>query len=201
MIELVAAFLLTFAISKIIDKLYKNFSAELSFPAEIQSRSRFRKIILFAGIFLSERFFLELPEPQNFYSTAAAIFLLVVTVTDFEQQIIFDKILLPFALLGIFATVQLNLPLTNHLLASAVGGGLFLLVAVLTNGIGGGDVKFIACLGLWFGTEKLFWIVICGMIFAGMVALILILLGKAGRKDCFAYAPYFALTAVYFLID
>ena len=195
MTEIFFAAVLTFAISKIIDELYKKFSAELSFPAEIQQRSRFRKIFLFAGIFLLEMFL------QNFYSITAAIFLLVVIVTDFEQQIIFDRILFPFALLGIFSTVQQNFLLTNHLLAAAVGGGFFLLLAILTNGIGGGDIKLIACLGLWFGTEKLFWIVICGMIFAGLAALILILFGKVDRKSYLAYAPYFALTAIYFLIS
>ena len=190
----------TFASSFCIDKLYKKFPAELSFPDEIIYRKRFRKMILFAGIFFCTNFLIKLPTPQNFYSITAVIFLLLITVTDLEQQIIFDKILITFALLGIISTYHLNLSLINHLIAAIIGGGIFLFIAILTNGIGGGDIKFIFVLGLWFGTDKLFSIVTTGMIFAGIAALILILLGKASRKDFFAYAPYFTLTTIYFEI-
>lgn len=190
----------TFLISWLIDSLYKKFSEELSFPNEIESRSRYRKIILSAGIFFCTFFFIKLPEPQNFYSVVAAIFLLTIAITDFEQQIIFDRILLPFALLGIIATWHLNLSPINHLLAAILGGGLFLPLFILTeNGIGGGDVKLLFCLGLWFGMVKLFSIIFFGVIFAGISALLLILFGKVKRKDFFAYGVYFALTAVYFL--
>lgn len=190
MIEIFASAVLTFAISKIIDALYKKFFAEIAFPAEIESRGRFRKIILFAGILSAEIFL------QNLFSITATIFLLIVTVTDFEQQIIFDKILLPFAILGIFFTVSLNLSLENHLLAAILGGGFFLLLAFV-GGIGGGDIKFIACLGLWFGTAKLFYIVVYGMIFAGVAALFYLLFTKS---KTFAYAPYFALSTLYLAV-
>ena len=192
----------TFSSSRHIDKLYKKFSAELSFPNELARRSRFRKIILFTGIFFCTFFLLKLPAPQNFYSTVAAIFLLTITVTDFEQQIIFDKILFPFALFGIISILHLNLSLTDHLIAAGLGGGFFLLLAFLTkNGIGGGDVKLIACLGLWFGTEKLLSIITAGIIFSGIAALFLILLGKVSRKDFFAYGVYFTLVTIYFLLN
>ena len=201
MIEIIFSIAITFATSKWIDELYKKFFAELSFQNEIENRSKFRKIILTVGIFLFINFFMKYPAPQNFYSVIAAIFLLLITVTDFEQQIIFDKMLIIFALLGIIATIHLNFSLTNHLIAAIVGGGFFLFLAIITNGIGGGDIKFIFTLGLWFGTEKLFSIVIYGIIFAGIAALILILFGKVTRKDFFAYAPYFAITAIFFMID
>ena len=187
------------ASSSCIDTLYKKFSTELSFANEIERRSRFRKIILFTANFFCAMYLIKLPAPQNFYSIVAAIFLITFTITDFEQQIIFDKILLLFAMLGVIATIHLNLSLTNHLLAAIIGGGIFLLLAFITGGIGGGDIKLIASLGLWFGTDKLFSIVTIGIIFAGIIALILILFGKVKRKDYFAYSPYFTITSLYYL--
>ncbi len=188
--------LLTFAGSKLIDFLYRLPDAPLTYPEQIKIRSRFRKIILFAGFFVCAEFFL----PGNFYRMAASFFLLVVTVTDSEQYVVFDKIIFPFAVLGLVAALHLNLPLADRLIASFVGGGIFFLLAVLTKGIGGGDVKLIAALGLWFGTEKLFDIVTIGCVAGGIVALILILSGRKNFGSFFAYAPYFSLTAIFIFL-
>ena len=76
-----------------------------------------------------------------------------------------------------------------------------MLALVTKNGIGGGDIKLIASLGLWFGTEKLFSIVTIGLIFGGIVAVILLIAGKKRRGDFFAYAPYFAFTSIYCLFN
>ncbi|MGD7478560.1 prepilin peptidase, partial [Ralstonia pseudosolanacearum] len=80
-----------------------------------------------------------------------AIFLLVLmTVTDFEQYMLFDAMTLPLALLGGFYVWQMNLNFQAHIAAALIGGGIFLLLAVLSKGsLGGGDVKLIAALGLW----------------------------------------------------
>lgn len=194
------ALVVAFASSRWIESLYKKFFAELSFPSEIERRGKLRKIILPVAVFCCVIYFIKLPVPQNFYSIVAAIFLLLVTVTDFEQQIIFDRMLLPFAILGIISTLHLNLSVMNHLLAAIFGCGFFLFLSLMSKGgIGGGDIKFVSALGLWFGTEKLFAIATHGMIFAGVGALILILFGRANRKDFFAYAPYFSVTAMYYI--
>lgn len=193
--------LITFAISNLIDSLYKKSHEELSFPEKLGKNIFFRKIFLSAGIFFCTIFLIKLPAPINFYYTIAAIFLLTIIVTDIEQQIIFDKILLPFAILGIIFSINLNLPLRDHLIAAISGGGFFLLTGlIIKNGVGGGDIKFVASLGLWFGTEKLFSIVTTGIFFSAAVVIILILLGKVKREDRFAYAPYIAIPAIYALI-
>lgn len=192
----------TAIMSRVIDSLYQKFFDELTFPNEIKLRGKFRKPILAAAIFFCAIISLQLPTPQNFYSTTGIIFLLTVCVTDFEQQIVFDEILIVFSIIGIFSTLHQNFSLTNHLIAAISGGGFFLLLALVTkSGIGGGDIKLIASLGLWFGTEKLFSIVTIGMIFGGIAALILLIAGKKNRGDFFAYAPYFALTSIYFLFN
>ena len=66
----------------------------------------------------------------------------------------------------------------------------------VANLIGGGDIKLIACLGLWLGTDALFAVSMIGIILGGLVALLLLLTGKKKRKSAFAYGPYFALTTV-----
>lgn len=180
--------------SRWIDFLYRMPVAPLTFPDEISSRARFRKpllaILIFAGFF---------SVPEN-YLGAAVFFLTLITATDFEQYVIFDRMLLPFALTGIFAAVYLGLPLGERFLAAAVGGGIFLLIAVVSRGgIGGGDIKLVATLGLWLGAETLLNVVIYACLAGGIVAVALILSGKKSHADYFAYGPYFALAAMYFL--
>ena len=67
------------------------------------------------------------------------------------------------------------------------------------TGVGGGDVKLIATLGLWLGFDLLN-IVIYGTIFGGLAAILMILTKQKDRSSYFAYDPYFALTAIYFLL-
>ena len=132
----------------------------------------------------------------------AAIFLLaLMTVTDFEQYMLFDAMTLPLAIIGAVYVWQMNLNVLDHAIAALFGGGFFLLLAIFTRGaLGGGDVKLIAALGLWLGCEKLLNVVLIGSIAGGIAALTMILSKKKDRSDCFAYGPYFTLTAIYFLL-
>ena len=196
------AILLTFIGSRWIDFLYKLPNAPLTFPEEIESRAKFRKpfltIILFVCILSLQKFSV----PTIFYLTASIFFLALIIFTDFEQYVIFDKILFPFAIIGVAAMIHLNLPIADRIIATIFGGGIFFILSILSGGgIGGGDIKLVAVLGLWLGTEKLLNVVLISCIFAGICAGILILTKKKARKDFFAYGPYFAMTTIFILLS
>lgn len=196
------AILLSFVGSKWIDFLYKMPSAPLTFPKEISSRSKFRQPLLTIILFVCFLNLQKFSAPLIFYLTAAVFFLALIIFTDFEQYIIFDKILLPFAIIGIVAIIHLNLPIIDRIIATVFGGGIFLLLAILSGGgIGGGDIKLVAVLGLWLGTEKLLNVVLISCIFAGICAGILILTKQKDRKDFFAYGPYFAMSTIFILLN
>lgn len=128
-------------------------------------------------------------------------FMLLISIMDFEQQIILNQVLLPLLFLALCFSPVLPALLFNRLLAAAAGGAIFLLIAVLTNGgIGGGDIKLIFVLGLWLGAEKLLLTVLLGCLSAGLISALL-LLGKRKRPgDTIAYGPYFALSAIVSLL-
>lgn len=72
-----------------------------------------------------------------------------------------------------------------------VGGGLFLLVYLISrNGLGGGDVKFMAVAGLYLGADGILPAMLYGSIFASLFGLALILLKKIGRKDPIPLIPF-----------
>ena len=201
-----AALLLALALvsfgSAWIDTLYAGSRGILSFPEEAERRARHRRLwlsLLGAACGFHLAGFLQ--GEALFWGFLALFFLLLITCTDFEQYVIFDAMLLPFALAGLAATLLLGMPVPDHLLSGFLGGLAFLLLAILTRGgIGGGDVKLIAVLGLWFGSERLPSIVVLGLLLGGLAALFLLLSKKKKRQEAFAYGPYFCLAAIFFLL-
>ncbi len=191
---------LTISGSRWIDSLYQLPNAPLTFPDEISSRSKFRKPLLALLLFVNFLNIADVPAPLYFYLTAIIFFLSLITFTDFEQYVIFNKMLLPFAVLGILAAIHLNLPLLDRITAAVAGGAIFLLISIITHGgIGGGDVKLVFVMGIWLGTKTLLDVILAASIFGGAVAILLIITKQKDRKSYFAYGPYFTLSAIVFL--
>ena len=181
-----------------IDRLYEKRKDILTFPDAIQERSKYRKFLLGLSFMGSGWWMVR---SASFLETGlllfAIAFLLLMTCTDFEQYCLFDDMMLPFAAGGILWCILFPETAVNHGIAAVAGGLVFFLLAVLSGGaLGGGDVKLVAALGLWLGTEHLLSVVCLGMVFGGIAAGILLLLKKKKRKSAFAYGPYFALTTV-----
>ena len=176
-----------------IDKLYSR-STELSFPENISDRAKFRKPILFVSLAIL------FCAAQDWWQVAAIFLLALMTATDFEQYMLFDAMTLPLAIIGAAHAWQ-GATLTENLAAALIGGGIFFVLALASKGaLGGGDVKLIAALGLWFDGEDLLNVVLAGTIAGGAAAVLMIATGKKQRNSYFAYGPYFALTAIYFLL-
>ena len=81
--------------------------------------------------------------------------------------------------------------LIDSALGFAIGGGLFLLVYLISRkGLGGGDVKFMAVAGLYLGFYGVIPAMFCGTVLAALTGLTLLLLKKIGRKDTMPLAPF-----------
>jgi len=81
--------------------------------------------------------------------------------------------------------------LTDSLYGLLSGGGLFLLVYLISRkGLGGGDVKFMAAAGLYLGFSETIPAILYGTVLATIVGLTLILSKKIGRKDTMPLAPF-----------
>ena len=92
--------------------------------------------------------------------------------------------------------------IVDSIIGMATGGGIFLLMYVISHkGLGGGDVKYMAAIGLYIGFSGTLTVMLCGTIFAALIGLVLILLKKIGRKDSIPLAPFLyagILIAVFF---
>ena len=121
--------------------------------------------------------------------------LLAVTLTDLEQRIIPNKILLVSALAGaVIAAVADPGDLPERAIAAAAAGGLLFLAALAyPKGMGLGDVKLAATMGLFLGRNvapALFVALLAGSI-VGLA--IVATRGAAARKQAIPFGPFLAL--------
>ena len=191
-------------LSKWLSYLFQENSKELSFPAELGYSwlARAVKILLLSiPVWLAAACTASSSKAGSSVSEALffaiyTVFLLTMLCSDIEQQIIFDKQLALFAMFGLLRSLLFSLPWEQHLLAALAGGLSFLLLAILTRGgIGGGDIKLIAALGLWLGGEALKLTALGGIIIGGLWALGAIAVKKKKRTDFIPYAPAFIIAA------
>jgi leader peptidase (prepilin peptidase)/N-methyltransferase len=125
--------------------------------------------------------------------------LVVVTFIDLHHQLIPDKITLPGMALGLGLTFLSLLPVdwAQSLLGLALGGGILYLAALLSRGgMGGGDIKLAALIGVFLGWKKVLLTIFAGVSLGSLVGLGLILFRGKGRKDKIPFGPFLALGAI-----
>ncbi len=124
--------------------------------------------------------------------------LVAVTVTDLERRIIPNKILLVAAIIGV-AIAALADPgsLPERAIAAAAAGGLLLLAALAyPRGMGLGDVKLAATIGLFLGRDVAPAILVA-LLAGSLVGLAMIARhGAAARKQAIPFGPFLALGGV-----
>jgi leader peptidase (prepilin peptidase)/N-methyltransferase len=124
--------------------------------------------------------------------------LMAITLTDLERRIIPNKILLVGAVLAVAiaaATDPGSLP-ERAIAAAAAGGLLFLAALAYPRGMGLGDVKLAAVMGLFLGRDV--GPAILAALLSGSVVGIAILAreGAAARKKAIPFGPFLALGGV-----
>jgi leader peptidase (prepilin peptidase)/N-methyltransferase len=121
--------------------------------------------------------------------------LIAITAIDLRYQIIPDVITLPGIVLGVLANVVTDrVSWLESLIGIAVGGGIFFVIILVTGGgMGGGDMKLGAMLGAFLGWKSGLLALLLGVLAGGAVAVILLLLGRKGRKEAIPFGPYLAL--------
>jgi leader peptidase (prepilin peptidase) / N-methyltransferase len=124
--------------------------------------------------------------------------LVAVTLTDLEQRLIPNKVLLVAAVLGT-AIVAVGDPgsLPERAIAAAAAGGLLFAAALAyPRGMGLGDVKLAATMGLFLGRE-VGPAILVALLAGSLVGLALIARhGAAARKRAIPFGPFLALGGV-----
>lgn len=131
---------------------------------------------------------------------AMALFatLVVVTLTDLERRIIPNKVLIVSAPLAIVIGLALD-PAgePERLVAGLAAGALLLLIALIyPRGMGMGDVKLVAVIGLYLGRTVAPALLI-GIAAGALVGLgMIVARGAEARKQAIPFGPFLALGGV-----
>ncbi|QBP40771.1 prepilin peptidase [Paenisporosarcina antarctica] len=149
--------------------------------------------ILFAFAYWKIGFSLELIVAILFVSM-----LVIITVSDLAYMLIPDKVLLFFGILLIIARVFSPLdPWWDSILGAAGGFGLLLLIAILSKGgMGGGDIKLFAVIGLVLGIIPTLLTLFLAAFIGAIVGVIHLRRSKQGRKTPVPFGPSIALAAI-----
>lgn len=133
--------------------------------------------------------------PELIIAWTLASLLMMIVITDIHYMVIPNKILIVFAM--IFVVERLFIPLNpwwNMFIGAATGFMMLLLIALVSkNGMGGGDIKLFAVLGLVLGWKG----VLLAFLFSAFYGTIIggggIILGKVRRGQPMPFGPAIAL--------
>lgn len=77
-----------------------------------------------------------------------------------------------------------------------VGGGFFLLLAIVSKGgMGGGDIKLMAALGFLLGWKSILMVTWIAFVVGAAISVILLVLKIKGRKEMIPFGPFISLAA------
>jgi len=131
---------------------------------------------------------------------------IVLLVIDLEHGLILNKVVYPAMAVALLINVFLSqseiVPgITQCATGGGIGLGLFLLIVLISRGgIGWGDVKMAALIGLVTGFPLVFVALLLAVVVGGLVAGILLLLKIKRRKEAIPFAPFLSLATIITLL-
>jgi len=120
--------------------------------------------------------------------------LVAMTAIDLQHQMIPDAITLPGIPVGLLINVATGrTSWVDSVIGIFVGGGLFLVIILVSRGgMGGGDLKLGAMLGAFLGWKALLVALFVAIVLGGVIGAVLLATGRRGRKDPIPFGPFLA---------
>ena len=138
------------------------------------------------------------------YSLVAAF--LVITFIDIDHRIIPDVITLPGIPIGLAASFGPGIisPLESLIGILAGGGSLFLVAWIYQaiakrEGMGGGDIKFLAMIGAFIGWKGVLFTIFVASLTGTLAGMALIFRRREGMKLAVPFGPFLAVGAIAYL--
>lgn len=128
-------------------------------------------------------------------ATLYILFLIVILVVDLERRRILNRLVYPGLALGLLTAPFVP----HHYLLELLGGGLvgfgllFLIALAYPGGMGLGDVKLAAFIGLVVGFPEILVALFLSFVAGGIAAASLMLGGFKGRRDPIPFGPFLAI--------
>ena len=123
---------------------------------------------------------------------------IIIMAIDLERQLILNKVTYPAMAAALLIAIFSSEPgIVHAAIGGGIGLGLFLLVALVSRGgMGFGDVKMAALIGLVTGYPLVFVALVLAIILVGLVAVVLLVSKKKRGKEGIPFGPYLSLAAI-----
>jgi leader peptidase (prepilin peptidase)/N-methyltransferase len=138
-----------------------------------------------------------------------ACLFIIIFVIDLEHGLILNKVVYPAMIVAFLValypwpwfTESIGMRVAYAALGGAIGFGIFLLIAIVSRGgMGWGDVKLAALIGLATGFPLVFVAIIMGAILGGIVAVALVIAKKRERRGTVPFGPFLAVATMITLL-
>jgi len=138
------------------------------------------------------------PSPRMWLLALHGVLFALIFIIDLEHRLVLNRVILAGTVLSLVASLLWRSPPPGSaLLGGATGMVLFLLVALAKpGGMGMGDVKLAALIGLVMGFPGVLTALAAGVVTGGLGSLALLLSRRAQRKSYIPYAPFLVSGAV-----
>lgn len=163
----------------------RNCKSKISFRYPI---IEFLTGLLFLGVFLIYGY--TFTTLIGFVFSAVLIVIAMIDLDTMEIPDIFHFIILGLAIITILIFKG---NLLDHLIGGLIISLPFFLIAYLTQGLGGGDIKLVAVSGLLLGIQPVVVGSLIGIILGGIFASFLLITKKKGAKAMMPFGPFLCI--------
>ena len=136
--------------------------------------------------------------PQFAFSLIYSCFFIVIFFIDIKHYLVLNKVIYPAIIIAlIIAAATQYGDIATPLLGGVVGAGfLFAMALASRGGMGMGDVKLGAFIGIIVGYPNAFVFLLVSIILGGVFAIGLLLTKKKGRKESIPFAPFLVIGGI-----
>ena len=122
----------------------------------------------------------------------------IITISDLDSMIIPNQVLLFFTVAGVLARLFVpTVPWWSAYAGALAGFLLLFLLGLLSNGgMGGGDIKLFAVLGLYVGLKGIILVLVLAAFLGLVFGMLLMALGRIKRKDPLPFGPFIGVAAL-----
>lgn len=121
------------------------------------------------------------------------VILIIISFIDLRHKVIPDFIVVIALIIGMIFSFVVKGSFIDTILGALVGGGIMLLLSLIPNAMGGGDIKFMFAIGAFLGVSKTLWAISLAFIISSVISIGLVLFKIKGIKDYIPFGPFLSL--------
>lgn len=125
--------------------------------------------------------------------------IITISIIDLKYKIIPGSLNIALATIAVIFIIYDSSTLSDRLLGALTGFVLFFAIALVTNAMGGGDIKLITTLGLVFGFKGILFIVFFSFIIGAVTSVALLITKIKTRKDEIPFGPFISAAALLYI--